>query len=184
MNDYRILELVKRALDKLLVHDNWLLSQNLNEPCISHRIAMYLTDRFNGYDVDCEYNGNCEDESRRKRISYIEDQLLEERNRVENEIVDDEEIRVVNVYPDIIIHKRKFNHENLCVIEVKKSTNRRYNDFDRIKLKAYTSSSFGNNLHYQLGMFIIVHTGIEIPSYTCELYKNGEILNENDVHMP
>ena len=46
MEDDRIIALLERALDKLLRVDSWLLTHDLNEPCITHQIAQHLTQRF------------------------------------------------------------------------------------------------------------------------------------------
>jgi len=49
---------VNAALAKLHIKDVHLLKENLNERCITHKLAEYLRMEFRGYDVDCEYNGN------------------------------------------------------------------------------------------------------------------------------
>jgi len=175
MDDDRIIELFNRGLEKLLDVDKWLLTHNLNEPCISHRIAMHLTQRFNEYDVDCEYNGDIDRGGGRKRIHYIKEHLDQ---LINGTPITGEEIREVSVFPDIIIHKRGSNENNLCIIEVKKSTNTNDFNFDRIKLQAYTSEHYGNNLNYQIGFFVVLNTNNDNPSFTLEIYKNGQILNQ------
>jgi len=176
MEDDIIIVLLERALNRLLRVDSWLLTHDLNEPCITHQIAHHLTQRFNEYHVDCEYNGDIHREGNRKKIHYIEEHL---RELYEENPIGTAEIREVSVFPDIIIHRRGSNDHNLCIIEVKKTTNRRGFDFDRIKLQAYTSDNYGNNLNFQLGVFVILNTNDVPPSYTFELYKEGARVNNN-----
>jgi hypothetical protein len=53
------------------------------------------------------------------------------------------------VYPDIIIHKRGDNEENIIVIEIKKNTNNESKEFDYDKLKAFTKQ-----LEYEFGIYL------------------------------
>ena len=62
---------VNAALAKLHIKDVHLLKENLNERCITHKLAEYLRMEFRGYDVDCEYNGNVNADNRRKSIPAI-----------------------------------------------------------------------------------------------------------------
>ncbi len=81
----------------------------------------------------------------------------------------------INIIPDIIIHERGINSENLCVIEVKKVSQRDTDiEYARTKLKACTTS-VSENLNFQLGILILFTTG-NTPDYQIELYKNGELL--------
>ncbi len=42
------------AIDTLRVNDNYLLKNDVNERCITHKFAMYLEQTFGKkYDVDC-----------------------------------------------------------------------------------------------------------------------------------
>ena len=87
-------EKLKRSLALLMHHDSHLLEKDVNELSISHRLALYLQQLFDSWDVDCEYNRNLDD---KKRL--------------------DEDI----VRPDIIVHHRGKGN-NLMVIEMKKMT--------------------------------------------------------------
>jgi len=46
------------ALTKVVKNDSYLLEHAINEPTISHRLAVYLESEFPGFNVDCEYDGN------------------------------------------------------------------------------------------------------------------------------
>lgn len=85
----------------------------------------------------------------------------------------EEEYVLRAVFPDIIIHKRGTNAQNLCIIEVKKSTSSVPFDYDYIKLCAYTSDQPGNHLSYQLGIFLKVNTANDNPSFEWAYFKNG-----------
>jgi hypothetical protein len=173
MEDDRIMLLLRRALDTLLIRDNWLIENDLCERCITHKLAEYLQSRFQDYNVDCEYNGDIDREDSRKRIEVVDGHLdfMQNGNPIEGEIQE------LSVFPDIIIHKRGTNESNLCIIEVKKANNPRRLRFDRLKVQAYTSDYYGNNLNYQLGVLIIVTTGNHRATVVKELYKSGNRIN-------
>ena len=68
--------------------------------------------------------------------------------------LDEDENYFINryVYPDIIIHKRGSNADNLCIIEVKKDNSElEYKKYDKLKLDAYTND---DSLKYSVGVFI------------------------------
>lgn len=84
------------------------------------------------------------------------------------------------VFPDIIVHKRGINTENILIVEVKKSTSKVPFDYDFIKLKAYTSNYYGNDLNYQLGVFIELLTNEESQGIgLIRFFKNGEVVEFN-----
>jgi len=47
---------VANAISCLLEIDSYLLEIDVNERTITHRLAMYLQEEFEDWDVDCEYN--------------------------------------------------------------------------------------------------------------------------------
>lgn len=98
--------------------------------------------------MDCEYNRIGDIAKRLNRnlyekykriLGYKIDNLLKEKN---NDKL---------VKPDIIIHKRGKNEQNLLVIEVKKS-NSKDDNYDRLKLMIFTDKDYG--LNYKYGLFI------------------------------
>lgn len=44
------------AVTRLFEKDNFLLKIDVSERAISHRLGMYLAEKFPLWDVDCEYN--------------------------------------------------------------------------------------------------------------------------------
>ena len=131
---------VRRAFQKLVKKDPFLLKHNVNERSLTHRLAVYLESCFSAYHVDCEYNrdgiGN-----RPKRISEIKN-LDSFREKV---AADDD--KGVTVYPDIIIHHRG-EQSGLVIIEAKKSNSGPNDDEQKLKL-------YKEELGYPYAFFII-----------------------------
>lgn len=173
MNKYTIIEKVAQALDRLIERDGWLLTDDLSERSITHKLGEHLQDFFQEMDVDCEYNGNAGEPGSRKRIQILKDQLERFDLLRDAEWFIDQEFISRFVYPDIIVHRRASHENNLCAIEVKKSTSQIPRDYDRLKLKAYTSGEFGNNLEYHVGIFIELKTGQNDLGYFLEFFENG-----------
>ena len=125
---------VSKAIDRLLEKDDYLLRHDANERSITHRLACYLQEKFPEYDVDCEYNKDCESEDGIKKLST-------------------ERRKNGSVYPDIIVHKRGTNSKNLLVIEAKK-TNGGNGNSDRKKLLGYLTK-----YKYKYALFLKFKTG-------------------------
>jgi hypothetical protein len=87
------------SLSDLFSRDERLLRVNVNERSITHRLAMYMQARIEGWDVDAEYNRNHDDP---KVIPPLKEILSDDTEGT-------------TVYPDIIVHRRNTN-ENLLVI--------------------------------------------------------------------
>jgi hypothetical protein len=120
---------VYSGIRELMTRDRSLLIRDASERAISHRLALYLEEKFPNHNVDCEYN---RDGRAPKMLRTIE-RIIQPRRRCLN-------LRstiAVTVYPDIIVHQRETNAENLLVIEVKKSSNRLGPRFDCAKLRGF-----------------------------------------------
>ena len=175
MEDLPIRKLIIEATEKVIEKDSWLLKNDISEQCISHRLGIYLQEKFPEYDVDCEYNGDIDKYNNRKSISIFKDKLKEiGLLRLKEESDLEKEYTQRAVFPDIIIHKRGTNANNLCIVEVKKSTSSVKFDYDFLKLKAYTSNFYGNNLKYQIGIFVNAIIDEENPRFEFSYYKEGE----------
>lgn len=105
MNEAQIHELLGKAFAELQHFDKLILKRKPKEECINHRFAFYLEilfpqiihdDMF--YNVDIEYNRNLEEKSKD---------------------VENEPDKFISIRPDIIIHKRADNRDNLLAIEAK-----------------------------------------------------------------
>jgi hypothetical protein len=126
------------AIDLLLSADKDILSMDINERTISHRLAIYLERHFPGWNVDCEYNRDHEDV---KRLD------IKRRN------VKSDDTQATTVSPDIIVHRRNTD-QNLLVIEMKKTSSQERDDYDTGKLYA-----FKHQLGYKYAVFLKVKTG-------------------------
>lgn len=161
-----------------MLHDLYLLKNNGCERSIAHRLAIYLENEFQYYHVDCEYNINIETESQRKYIHMLEEEIKKYKPKRDIDNFPASEIddyRNVSVYPDIIVHHRGTNIDNLLVIEIKKSNSTITDDFDLLKLERYTSHYFNDGLKYKYGVFIKFNIGDDQETL-CRfiLYSNEE----------
>ena len=172
MEIQEIKSLVNKALDKLLGNDKYLLNGNVNEMSISHKLATYLSELFPDYHVDCEYNKNIQSQTGNKTIHILRDEAMKF-DLLKNDIPNTEFIEKF-VKPDIIIHKRGSNENNLLVIEMKKNTsNDRSKEYDRLKLRSFISNDNGNELHFSYGLFIIFSVGNAVEKITTEWFINN-----------
>ena len=138
------------AINNLYIDNYDLLGRELNERCITNHLFYYFVSEFKNkykyYNIDAEYGKNGEGV---KKYEYT------------------------YAYPDILIHKRDCNNENLVYMEIKCN---KYNDErDKSKL-AYFTTDFSNtnkkcNYHYKLGV------GISLLKHNVEFvwYINGKI---------
>ena len=148
MEKSEILERVKRATDSFTKSDLTLLDIDVNERSMTHRLAEHLQKEFPSEEwfVDCEYNRHFK---RQKKLL-----------KPPNLFSSDEHWRSLDaptVYPDIIVHKRMTDEENLLVIEAKKSTSRVDDRWDRTKLAAFKEWPYS----YQMAIFVRFKVGAD-----------------------
>lgn len=126
------------SLDQLLRCDGDILAMDVNERSISHRLASYLEEFFNGWNVDCEYNRNHD---------------MPKRLNIRRRSIHSDDTQATTVFPDIIVHRRGTD-ENFVVIEMKKSSSQESDNYDLEKLIA-----FKEQLGYHFAIFVKVCTG-------------------------
>jgi len=123
------LDVIKRnilhCIDKVYENDSDLLVRNNHEITISSKLAQYLFNEFKEYNVDCEYDKHIDQEKYNTELNQ-------------------------NIRPDIIIHKRGTDENNLVYIEIKTDHNRESRIFDLEKIKSMTKQVN----KYKLGLFI------------------------------
>ena len=123
---------LKNAEEKLRKTDLFLLENDVNERSITHKLAQYLQEEFRQeWHVDCEYN-RVGTELMAKKLDL----------KAEPSCTDDTDAQTV--YPDIIVHHRGNENQNLLVIEAKKNSSRFGTSRDEEKLEA-----FGQQLGYE-----------------------------------
>ncbi len=169
MKQQALKENVVSAIATLRDKDNFLLKHDISEWAISHKLAVYLNDKFPGLDVDCEYNGYANADNHKKYLMILHSRLKDLGQLRDSD--SDGELLKRSVFPDIIVHKRGKN-SNLLIIEVKKAGSSGIS-YDREKLCRYTSPKYQNDLNYQLGALVIFTTGREDPAHEIEWYENG-----------
>jgi len=135
-------ERVETAITEFINNDAYLLEVNANERSMTHRLAIYLQEQFQEWNVDCEYNRNLADA---KRVHLLKEQL-----GIEIHQIDTDDDSGQTVYPDIIVHHRGKNEDNLLIIEAKKSTSNIDEERDHLKLIAYREAP----LNYKYGLFL------------------------------
>lgn len=176
-SDEDTITLLDEAIEELWEMDRWILINELNERCIAHKLAIYLASRFPDYHVDCEYNGDIENENHNKIVGILRSEILEIGKALnDNELDNDVEMLMRRVNPDIIIHSRKTNKNNLCVIELKT----RYNPpvevkFDDLKLKAYTRTKGNYGMDYQFGIYLSFRMRADGLHINQTKYRNGAL---------
>lgn len=111
---------MESSLSKLIENDNKLIDQGVKEECINHRLAIYIDEYYRQFCgeknyciVDLEYNKNLDEKDREKEIH-------------------DKNGNLIKIRPDILLHKRGSNDNNLIAIETKKDWFRRH-DMEKIQ---------------------------------------------------
>lgn len=125
------LDIIKRriihCIEKIYEDDSDLFDRNNYEVTISCKLAQYLFIEFIEYDVDCEYDKHINQGKKNKELNQT-------------------------IRPDIIIHRRGTDENNLVYIEIKTDHNRESRTFDYNKIKAITKQD--GDFKYSLGLFV------------------------------
>jgi hypothetical protein len=137
-------------VDAFMGHDIFLLEKDVGERAISHRLGLYLQSKFSEMNVDCEYN---------RKGSNIDAKRFGPK------------VKSRPVYPDIIVHKRGDDSNNILAIEVKKQ-GRKGLEYDETKLKHFTLNDYHK---YRFGLLLIFNTKKKARSDpTFRWFKDGE----------
>lgn len=176
MENKLIIELLKQSVDLLYKNDSYLIKHSVHEQDISHRIAYYFENLLNNYswykkssfNVDVEYNKNFDDT---KRVHSNCDDCGNDRCYI------NQSSYYIDNYqspckPDIILHERGSNDNNILVIEIKKCNNECKEDF--AKLSALTCNA--SDYKYKIGIYINIDNQ---PSY--KYFKDGQEVEEGDL---
>jgi hypothetical protein len=139
-------EAVSDALRLLFVNDAFLLESTVHERTIAAKLACYLAPHFPEYSVDVEYNRHGLDP---KRVD------LPVGCRGGGHLL---------VLPDVIVHKRDNDGDNLLVIQIKKETNPEPRYCDRVIIQAMMQ-----DFHYTFGLLI------DLPSGRGAAQRNPEL---------
>ncbi len=145
---------VKLAIEGLWEHDRHLLTTDASERSITHHLANYLQQQFQDRHVDVEYNRDGHE------IKRLRDPL---------------DVSNCAVYPDIIVHLRGTNDDNLLVIEVKKKSED--NGLDEQKLVEFTKPVTQSGLGYSYGLRLVLEND-ERGEESLQWFEKGKPCNE------
>jgi hypothetical protein len=121
MDRAAVSNLVERAIAELIASEPELLSLGVTERALAHQLAVRIAAGVPPpLRVDCEYNRHFDDP---KRLDLPPRKAL------------DREIRATTVFPDIIIHERNTDDNNVLVLELKKPGEPL--EYDELKLRAF-----------------------------------------------
>jgi len=142
--------MINSALQKLYIDDFYLINRHVNERAVVFRFGLYFnvllrSSSFLEYNFDCEYNRNMGDPKRTENFPN-------------------------GVIPDILLHRRNSNEENILVIEFKGYWSYINREKDRIKLYDFTNQQY--EFKYGLGAFVDLNTTFENTQIT--YFINGE----------
>lgn len=130
--------LVNSAIDQLVQNDSALLDLGVTERSLSYRLAHYMALSAvvrPPLTVDCEYNRHS---GNPKRLKLPPRKAL------------DREIRATTVFPDILVHERNTDANNLVVLELKKPGEDIA--YDELKLRAFREElGYTHTAHVILG---------------------------------
>jgi hypothetical protein len=147
------LDKLVEALREFYARENYLLAHDVSERAMTHRLAVYIERKFDGWEIDCDYNRVGE---RRLRLPR-------------GAIVSTDDDLGKSVYPDIVVHHRAIP-ENLLAVEVRKASNHQPLDHDRQKLRAMTDPHLW--FAFRLGAFVVLgKQGLAVS----EVYASGVI---------
>jgi len=135
------------------------------ERAITHRLAVYLelelrckelVGKCSPIAVDCEYNRH--ESEHKSHAADAEDRIFDiVREARKNYLLpDDYGYYVFSVQPDIVVHQRGIDDDNLLVIEVKKRSNPETPEYDALKLELFTTPKNGDRGYgYHFGAWVI-----------------------------
>lgn len=156
MTEDEIIEKTEKCIRLVLENEGPIITNTINERSICHKFAEYLQKQegFSEYYVDVEYNRDYSrgpDQPKYLKIIRIE---FEDKEKEISENEAELFYKEVTTYPDIIIHKRLTNDDNLLVIEVKKDNNKSDWSIDLKKLEGFTTVVNEGGYGYTLGSHV------------------------------
>jgi hypothetical protein len=151
---------------------------SVGECAIAHRLAVHLEEELRkcGYptedvpvSVDCEYNRHrgatkqqVVKDKLRARVEELKDRILKEHPKREGWYV-------FSVFPDIIVHERGEDENNLLVLELKRASNDLDDELDCIKLHLFTIQHENYGYSYILGATVIAFDDDRFKSRRLEI---------------
>jgi hypothetical protein len=141
------------AAVRALLQDKDLAYADPSERALVARIRDLLHGQYEGWSIDLEWNRR-EDVIKRLRYELSEDELISKDA----------------IVPDLIVH-RVGKKENLLVVEVKKSSNKNFDD-DIWKLKGMTEQA--GPYGYSVGLHLVIDVKAGVAP-RCDVYVDAEL---------
>lgn len=157
MNTGEIDVRVARALDKFWEQERILLEYGLNEQTIAGSLMVHLRNQFPEFDVDVEYNRKSGQNGLTNESKNVDPATLGRGTGT--------------IKPDIIVHRRGTDKENIAVFEIKSLSGRKLAaanlsntnfiepgswEVDRKRL-----SALQGRYHYDRTFFLVFPTGVD-----------------------
>jgi hypothetical protein len=133
MDKEEIIRKVNLALDLFYESDSLLVNLKVNERAICHHFAIYLKLLFQDYNIDCEYDKHGDDFKKLENISECSERKKTDR-----------------ILPDILVHKRCNDKNNLIILEIKSKSDADSCDIKKLELMTNSKGQF----KYDFGVFI------------------------------
>ncbi len=142
--------IIDEALHRLYHQDFELIEHAVNERSVVFRFGLYFAEllsksSFSSYNLDCEYNRNM---GKPKRTKNFTDGAI----------------------PDVLLHRRNSNEENILVLEFKGYWNKADRENDHKKIIDFTSQDEDNQYKYALGGVVELENGY----FNVDYYLNYE----------
>lgn len=152
-------EIFHQAVNDFVENETELFYVEVSERTLSSKLACYLSECFSDWDVDCEYN-RLGSMGQRKLINQSKEKFKKEKAAgiIPTQITTLEELVKsnlgVSVFPDIVVHHRTHEFENLLIVEIKKANNPDVGlGWDEFKIRFFIEV-----LRYKAGVFVVFNT--------------------------
>ena len=167
-------KLFEEANEQFLRYEKTNIKRNVSERNLCQNLANYLRDNLKKYGLE----------------DYYADTEFDRNQNMVKTIIDNE-MKIIEIECDLIVHSRGENKEqdNLIAIEMKKFTNRQKRKEDRERLEYMTKNTYYNEITYQelprhicryaLGIFYDIN--IEKQEVNLEYYENGQLRKEESL---
>jgi len=157
-----------------------------SERAIAYRLAFYLESELRRVGivedggriaVDCEYNRHIGATKSLAADAADEIARIVRKARKRELEADDDGFYVFSVAPDIVVHQRFSDADNLLVVELKKRSNPETEDYDRLKLALFTEEPTDHRGYgYSLGAWLVAEDECAPEQRALKIiaqYRNG-----------
>jgi hypothetical protein len=159
--------ILSESISEFIERDIYLIDKGVSERSVANRLACYIQNRFDNLHVDAEYN--------RFARELSDEQMEVVKKRLSYKRTSDYRIEDHLVNPDIIIHLRGQQSENLLIIEIKRGRSKKDAiQKDYSKLEAFTLKGYESEPHYRFGLFIHFKDSFAQPELTW--FQSGQKL--------